>query len=1089
MFNAGIRELLQALPDLEGLDDSTVYRLLSGAWLEVVERGELDAPEIGSAPTGMDLRRLAVALQVDAVLREDMTSQIGKASAFVAAEALEIAKELDGLDGDIEFEQVNIALLYLIAGYDANASVAVRSLEIDAERSPSERYALESVIALLSGRDLPTLEPAREEEEESLLYERVEGALMRRIGEIVVGFVTWLRDPGATLGNDIDELRELAGQLRLAEEDVPIGAHARAQHFARILFAALSEARLRALRELPWPEGEPEPYARFLAKRCARNPLLWPAASDYAAQTLPGPSASAVVSVPTGAGKSAVADLAIQHSIDKGWVLCLAPTNALVGQSRRQLRADHPGVNVREFFGGVEYTTMAGEALEEIKSGEILVMTPEKCSLALRQSPAAFADLSLLVFDEAHTLGEEGGRGALSELVLAEILVRAENVKALLMSALIENPGVLAGWLATAQGEGVVMVTEPWRPTRTLRAVVGIDRGAALELAEAPAEKLRGLSAKRKNVKFTVPLSVLAGLRGAWSSNDTEDYSLHRIGATTEMQVSRGPGARVVIDPSSAKTRPIVEALAQLLGARGQKVMAFLPRSRHDCFVAALSLEGFGEVEPDQVVRSLLRLAESELGLRSLLEDALRKGAAVHTSALLVDERRASELSFVEGETRVLFATGTLAQGLNLPATTVIVGGTTIGYAPDQTAEDELRLQRSQLLNAIGRAGRARVAMRSLALVVPNRPPLLDEETVVDVVLPGAKFLADEDASTPVISALRPLLSRIDYKEVDPDDLWREDQVVLSYLAPVEGEIETPEILRSSLGAFQLELRDQVDALAATIGDLGRYTVESVSGPPWAAEAGRRAGVVLPVAARFAAFLVDAIDETTTPTSTEQWLALLIEAISVLPPQELDLLLEKGAFNATLLSGMWSVDEAEREKAFAALADTLSLWIGGAPFNEIGGAAHGGGAIDDPSRGQSHPLPRTIRLVEQGIGFGLTRAAGLLAAVVDVGAENGAVPAPDDRSQEQLGRLAVVLRFGADDRGALALLRAGARPRAIAHLLAGHMSPPENDQTEEMLRGWASQQLANLADEFDDLDLTVAQRQLLAAFLIARDSR
>lgn len=249
MFNTGVRELLQALPELQGLEEAAVYRLLSAAWLEIVERGELDAPEIGSAPRGTDLRRLAMALQVDAVLREDMTSAIGKASAFVAAEALEIAKELDGLDGDAEFEQVTIALLYLIAGYDANAAVAVRSLEIDAGRGPSERYALGSIVALLGGHELPTLEG--DEEDGGLLYERVEVALMRRIGEIVASFATWLRDPKVVTGSDIEELRELADQLRLSEQDVPVGAHARAQHFARVLYAALSETRIRALRELP----------------------------------------------------------------------------------------------------------------------------------------------------------------------------------------------------------------------------------------------------------------------------------------------------------------------------------------------------------------------------------------------------------------------------------------------------------------------------------------------------------------------------------------------------------------------------------------------------------------------------------------------------------------------------------------------------------------------------------------------------------------------------------------------------------------------------------------------------------------------
>jgi hypothetical protein len=1093
MFNTGIRELLQALPELEGIEESYVYRLLSGAWLEVVERGELDEPEIGEAPRGTELRRLAMALQVDAVLRGDLASQIGKASAFVAAEALEIAREVDGLDGDVEFEQVTMALLYLISGYDANAAVAVRSLEIDAERRPGERYALECVVAFLRGERMPVLDAeedldAEEEEDGGLLFERVEEALMLRIGGIISDFARWVRDPEVADEGDVDELLELADQLRLDEEDVPIGAHARPQHFARVLYAALSEARERALRSLSRPAGEPDTYSRFLKRRCASQPLVWPAALDYAARALPGPQMSAVVSVPTGAGKSAVADLAIQHSIGRGWVLYLAPTNALVGQIRRQLRRDHPGVGVREFFGGAEYTTMAGEALDEIESGEVLVMTPEKCSLALRRSPGAFSDLSLLVFDEAHTLGDKGGRGVLGELVVAEVLVRAEKAVVLLMSALIENPDLLAGWLGAAQGREAVDITEPWRPTRTLRAVVGVDREAALELGQDPARRLSKMSQRRKRVKFTAPLSVLAGLRGAWSTSDRDDYSLHRIGADTEMAVFRRKDGSVAIDEDSAKTRPMVEAVGQLLGGRGQKVMAFLPRSRHDCFVAALSLQGFGETELEPAVDALLEVADAELGVRSLLTDALRKGVGVHTSALLATEQRASELSFVDGGTRVLFATSTLAQGLNLPATTVIVGGTRIGYTPDQSAEDEQRQQRSQLLNAIGRAGRARVAMRSLALVVPNEPPLLDEETVVDVVLPGAKFLAEEDASTPIISELRPLLSRIEGNEVDPDDLWREDQNILAYLAPAEGEAETPSILRSSLGAFQLGLRDQAEALAGTIGELGRHGVASVAGPSWSAEAGRRGGIVLPVAGRFGAFVVERMGREPTPATTEEWLVVLIGAISIVPPEELGLLLEKRAFGATVLADLWSEDDEQRRQALVALGEIVSLWISGRPFSVIGGAAHGGGVIDDPGRGQQSPLPRTIRLVEQGFVFGLTRAAGLLAATVDVGTENGAFEAPDDPAREQLGRLAVVLRLGANDPKALALMRAGARPRAIGHLLAQHLSPAETGLGEDGLRAWAAMELRDLAENFQEVGFSEEERRLIASFLIAREA-
>ncbi|WP_407646025.1 DEAD/DEAH box helicase [Actinacidiphila oryziradicis] len=91
------------------------------------------------------------------------------------------------------------------------------------------------------------------------------------------------------------------------------------------------------------------------------------------------------------------------------------------------------------FLGGAEYAVLESEDLAVIDSCQVLVMTPEKCSLALRQNPAAFEDLQLCVLDEAHLIEEPNGRGALTELVIAEVLHRAPHVRVLFLSALVAN--------------------------------------------------------------------------------------------------------------------------------------------------------------------------------------------------------------------------------------------------------------------------------------------------------------------------------------------------------------------------------------------------------------------------------------------------------------------------------------------------------------------------------------------------------------------------------------------------------------------------------------------------------------------------
>lgn len=1094
MFGRGIETLLDALPRLDGLDDVNVRRLLSSAWLEVAERRDLGGAEPDGLPTPTKLRRLALALEVHAVVVPTVTVETTRACAFVAAEARDIARELDELagtdDSHAEHEQVVVGLLYLTAGYDANAKVAVRDLAVREGATPQERYALASVIALLTSGPGPAI-PDADAAPEAFLHDRVRAALWLSLGELVASFNSWLRDPARASADEPRLLREFADALRLSDSDVPVAIHADIQHLARVTSTALTEASRRALRTTPAPSAEIEKdtFSRFLATRCGHQPLLWPVAAEYAATALPGPSASAVIAVPTGAGKTGVADLAIQHAITTGWVLYLAPTNALVGQIRRQVRRDHPGVTVREFFGGSEYTTLSGEALEGIGVGQVLVMTPEKCSLALRQSPEAFSELALLVFDEAHLLGDPRGRGALSELVLAEVLTRADRATVLLMSALIANPEALAGWFAQVGERPVVVIREPWRPTRTLRAVVGIDRPAALAAAEAPADQLAALPPRRRNVSFDAPLAVLAGLQGPWVSRDPADYAVVKVGATTPMNVTRPRGGgEISVDGDSAGVRPTVEALAQLLGDRDQTVMAFLPRSKHDSFLAALAVRGFDGVELGTTVHALLGLADAELGVESLLGAALAKGVGVHTSALLTEERRASELAFDEGDAAILFATGTLAQGLNLPATTVIIGGTDIGYDPDQTVAERRGQQRSQLLNAIGRAGRARVAARSLALVVPNTLPRLDADTVVDTVLPRAEFLAEEDASTQLSSALRPFLGRLRTEGVDPDELWAADHLAISYLVPGDDGITTPAILRRTWAAYQLSALDEVDGLATAIGALSRDLLDANDGPAWAAEAARRAGVAVPIAARFASFVVRTLGNVELPGSVTEWLAVMVDAISDVPPHDLELVLRRDASRSTALEALWSDNSGERAAGVAALRATLDSWLAGHPLALVGAAAHATSRIESSGRGQRDPIPRTIRLLDTGIGFGLTRVAGLLAATVDVAIEEELI-VPHELSRRDLERLPVALRFGASRDEALALLRAGARPRAVAHLLADRLEPPPDGTDDEGLRDWASVQLSRLADTFDEIPLEDNERRLIAQFLLVRDAR
>lgn len=593
MFNQGIQRLLQALPGLAGLPEADVRTMLSGAWLEAVDHRDF-AGQTPDTEIAAGLRRLATAVEVRLFIDDDLAADARRASAFVAAEALGVVRDLRPSADELQaapfgstqrFEMVEESLLYLTAGFDANAALTAQQIGAPPPDHPDDdisEWALSRIRTLLD-HARPLLASDAPVATAPSLRARVRHELWRRIGAVIDAHVRWLRmladeDPAAA-----DALLALAADLRTGPDDRAVAAsHPDLHHLCLLLAGTCTETAGRALRRLPSPPDDGGRFATYQRNRAKTMPLLWPAAALYADQALPGPEVHAVVAVPTGAGKSSVAELAIAQAVRTGWVLYLAPTNALVAQARRDLRRSIgrlTGVTIRTFTGGAEYTRMSGETLEQIADSEVLVMTPEKCSLALRQNPEAFASLSLCVLDEAHLIGDARSRGVVAELVIAEVLHRSPAVRVLLLSALVDDPQSLADWLQSATGTHAIAIDEPWRPTRTLRALCGVAAEDCVQLAQDAAGQLADLPPRRKNVTVQVPLRLLGALHGAWTGEQPGDYAIVDPDLTTPAKVNRS-GNMSTKDHTAPTTRVLTQALADT----GHRVLVFLPADRNAPF-------------------------------------------------------------------------------------------------------------------------------------------------------------------------------------------------------------------------------------------------------------------------------------------------------------------------------------------------------------------------------------------------------------------------------------------------------------------------------------------------------------------------
>jgi hypothetical protein len=425
MFDDYARQLLERLPQLPGLDVAECRRALSAAYTQVVERRlQLDQGVPLNESTHRMLRRMVDALESVAVFDPlrgiEVADDTLAASAFAAAEALSLliesesgiaVAEADAVQQPASYRQIEAALLYLIGGYDINASTAAKGLPdyilggeniLSAATARNANYLVDRIKALSRGDVRPPEHPvpftgfdvAPTDGDTIILECRLR--CYEKLAKGLNTYLEWLRSGEEGLLEasltTIEKVRGATNQPQYPGFTELSDVH----HLASLLLWAVRRTSARSvLAKVPLPntgdEARREEFRRYLVARISGThgwrgrPFLWPSAQEFVAQCLPGPRADAVVAMPTGSGKSFVAELAIADALARGNVIYLAPTNALVHQIRRDLKdalSELAGVEILAFVGGDEYSAGFDDFLGVGGPRFVAVMTPEKCALA-----------------------------------------------------------------------------------------------------------------------------------------------------------------------------------------------------------------------------------------------------------------------------------------------------------------------------------------------------------------------------------------------------------------------------------------------------------------------------------------------------------------------------------------------------------------------------------------------------------------------------------------------------------------------------------------------------------------------------------
>lgn len=370
-----------------------------------------------------------------------------------------------------------------------------------------------------------------------------------------------------------------------------------------------------------------------------------------------------VINLRTSAGKTRVAELAILQTLradPSAKVLYLAPFRSLAFELERTFsKTLSPlGYAVSHLYGGSRFSVVDRELVNE---GRITIATPEKAKAMLRAAPELFDSMKLVVMDEGHLLGGNE-RNVRNELFLEHLrlLARHRGARILLLSAVLPNAGDLAAWVG---GEADALVRSNWKPSAerfgTLRWK---NSGVSIEW-------LGGV--RCFNPHFIEFKSVPKGKTGKrmFPANKTES-----VAATAARLAELGP---VLIFAGQARWVPsMVKAVLLSLGA--------------DAPVHQW---------PDTEWRLLDAVCKEELGDESLEIMAARLGVVCHSNKLPPQVRIALEKLMAKHPPKIIVATTTLGQGVNIGISSVIVATTFIGA--------KLQISKRDFWNICGRAGRA----------------------------------------------------------------------------------------------------------------------------------------------------------------------------------------------------------------------------------------------------------------------------------------------------------------------------------------------------------------------------------------------
>ena len=382
---------------------------------------------------------------------------------------------------------------------------------------------------------------------------------------------------------------------------------------------------------------------------------------------------SVVVSAPTGSGKTLVGEYAIHRALAHGRkVFYTTPLKALSNQKLRDFRQQFGDANVGLLTGDLSLN----------REARIVVMTTEIFRNMLyaeidHPDDDPLADVEAVVLDECHYMNDTQ-RGTVWE---ESIIHCPSSIQLVALSATVANAGQLTDWIARVHGP-TQLVHSDFRP-----------------------------------VPLAFSFCSAKGLHPLLNEEGTGLHANAKVWRPPKGNRRKGPK---VPRPPQPEPAPLPFVVAQL-AERDMLPAIYFIFSRRGCDRGVRELGNACLVTPEEQARIRRQLdafvaTTPEAVREGGHAEALLRGIASHHAGVLPAWKELIEALFQQGLIKVVFATETLAAGINMPARTTVISALS-----KRTERGHRPLMGSEFLQMAGRAGRRGLDSQGYVVTAQSR--------------------------------------------------------------------------------------------------------------------------------------------------------------------------------------------------------------------------------------------------------------------------------------------------------------------------------------------------------------------------------